>query len=36
LLRYLAAHQPELLSELKINVRLQEDLARALKSLDRN
>jgi hypothetical protein len=36
LLRYLAANQPELLSRLKINVRLQEDLARALESLDRN
>ncbi len=36
LLRYLAAHQPELLSRLRINVRLQEDLVRALESLRRN
>ena len=36
LLQYLAAHQPELLNRLKINVRLKEDLARALESLERN
>ena len=36
LVQYLAAHQPELLNRLKINVRIQEELARALESLDRN
>jgi len=36
LVQYLAAHQPELLTRLKINVRLQEELARALESLDRH
>jgi hypothetical protein len=36
LLQYLAAHQPDLLNRLKINVRLKEDLARALGSLERN
>ena len=30
LLQYLAAHQPDLLNRLKINMRLKEDLARAL------
>jgi hypothetical protein len=36
LVQYLAAHQPELLNRLKINVWIKEDLARALESLDRN
>ena len=36
LLQYLATHQPDLLNRLKINVRLQEDLARALESIERN
>lgn len=36
LVQYLAAHQPELLSRLKINVRIKEELARALDSLARN
>jgi len=35
LVQYLAAHQPELLKRLKINVRIKEELARALESLDR-
>ena len=29
-------HQPELLNRLKINVRLKEDLARVLESIERN
>ncbi len=36
LLQYLAAHQPDLLSRLTINVRIKEDLARALESIERN
>ena len=36
LLQYLAAHQPDLLNRLKINVRLKEDLARALESTEQN
>ena len=36
LVQYLAAHQPELLKRLKINGRLQAELARALESLDRH
>ena len=36
LLEYLAAHQPDLLNRLKINVRIKEDLARALESNARN
>jgi len=36
LVQYLAAHQPDLLNRLKINVRIKEDLARTLESLDRN
>ncbi len=36
LVHYLAAHQPDLLNRLKINVRIKEDLARALESLERN
>ncbi len=36
LLHYLAAHQPELLNRLKINVRIQAELARALESLARH
>jgi hypothetical protein len=35
-LQYLGAHQPELLNRLKINVRLKEDLARVLESIERN
>ncbi len=36
LLQYLAARQPDLLNRLKINVRIKEDLARALESIERN
>jgi len=36
LVQYLAAHQPDLLNRLKINVRIKEDLARALESIERN
>ncbi len=36
LVQDLAAHQPELLKRGKINVRLKEEWARALESLDRN
>lgn len=36
LLQYLGAHQPDLLNRLKINVRIKEDLARALESIQRN
>ncbi len=36
LVHYLAAHQPDLLNRLSINVRVKEDLARALESLERN
>ncbi len=36
LLRYLAAHQPELLNRLKINVRIKEELARVLDSTEQN
>jgi len=36
LLQYLAGHQPELLNRLKINVRIKEELARALESIERN
>jgi hypothetical protein len=36
LVQYLEAHQPDLLNRLKINVRIKEDLARTLESLDRN
>jgi hypothetical protein len=36
LLQYLGAHQPELLNRLKINVRIKEDLARVLESIERN
>jgi hypothetical protein len=36
LVQYLAAHQPELLKRLKINVRIKEELARALESLEQN
>ena len=36
LLQYLAAHQPDLLNRLKINMRLKEDLARALESTEQN
>ena len=36
LVQYLTAHQPDLLNRLKINVRVKEDLARALESIKRN
>ncbi len=36
LVQYLAVHQPDLLNRLKINVRIKEDLARALESIERN
>jgi len=36
LLQYLAAHQPDLLSRLTINMWIKEDLARALDSIERN
>jgi hypothetical protein len=36
LVQYLTAHQPDLLNRLKINVRIKEDLARALESIERN
>ena len=36
LVQYLATHQPELLNRLKTNVRIKEELARALESLARN
>jgi hypothetical protein len=36
LLEYLAAHQPDLLNRLKINVRLKEELARVLDSTEQN
>ncbi len=36
LLEYLAVHQPELLNRLKINVRIKDELARALESIERN
>lgn len=36
LLEYLAARQPDLLNRLKINMRLKEDLARALGSTGQN
>jgi hypothetical protein len=36
LVQYLAAYQPDLLNRLKINVRIKEELARALESLARN
>jgi hypothetical protein len=36
LVQYLAAHQPDLLNRLKINVRIKEDLARALEAIERN
>ena len=36
LLQYLGARQPDLLNRLKINVRIKEDLARALESIERN
>jgi len=36
LLQYLSAHQPDLLNRLKINMRLKEDLARALESNGQN
>jgi hypothetical protein len=36
LVQYLTVHQPDLLNRLKINVRLKEDLARALESIERN
>ncbi len=36
LLQYLAARQPDLLNRLKINMRVKEDLARALESTEQN
>lgn len=36
LVQYLAAHQPDLLNRLKINVRIKEDLARALEGIRQN
>jgi hypothetical protein len=36
LVQYLATHQPDLLNRLKINMRLREDLARALGSSEQN
>jgi hypothetical protein len=36
LVQYLEAHQPDLLNRLKIHVRIKEDLARALKCLERS
>ncbi len=36
LLEYLAVHQPEVLNRLKINVRIKDELARALESIERN
>ncbi len=36
LLQYLAAHQPDLLDRLKINVRVKDELARALDSIEKN
>jgi len=36
LLQFLSAHQPDLLNRLKINVRIKEELARALESIERN
>ncbi|HWT80005.1 MAG TPA: hypothetical protein VN203_14075 [Candidatus Acidoferrum sp.] len=36
LVQYLATYQPDLLNRLKINVRLKEELARALESIDRD
>jgi hypothetical protein len=36
LVQYLTTHQPDLLNRLKINMRLKEDLARALGSTEQN
>ncbi len=36
LLTYLAVHQPDVLERLKINIHIQDDLKRALDSVDRN
>jgi hypothetical protein len=36
LVKYLAGHQPDVLERLKINVHIQDDLTRALDSVDRN
>ncbi|HSB70130.1 MAG TPA: hypothetical protein VLT62_12420 [Candidatus Methylomirabilis sp.] len=36
LLQYLGTHQPDLLNRLKINMRIKEELARALESIERN
>lgn len=36
LVGYLAVHQPDLLNRLKINVRIKDDLARALDSIRQN
>lgn len=36
LLQFLAEHQPDLLNRLKINLRIKDDLARALESIKQN
>jgi len=36
LLEYLAVHQPDLLNRLKINIRIKDELARALEAIQRN
>ena len=36
LVEYLSAHQPDLLSRLKINLRIKDDLASALESIEQN
>ena len=36
LVDFLATHQPDVLNRLKINVRIKEDLARALESIEQN
>lgn len=36
LVRYLSAHQPELLNRLRINLRVKEELARALENIEQN
>ncbi len=36
LIRYIAAHQPDLLNRLRINLRVKEELARALENIEQN
>jgi hypothetical protein len=36
LVEYLSSHQPDLLNRLKINLRIKDDLARALESIEQN